>query len=193
MPNVHEPVYNEAYKPDFTKSGKEMLVDLINYANRNTLYKPLEASKVMFSNPVAIQGNCNTKIIIDDAVGYRGFENKVDIQYNRLDINQVVLNLYFNGTLEMDRLDEFYTTKEISDIVKRHIGIYLSPDEIKIEELPNSDSKDVKVRVHVLPNSIAYIGGFDITFVARPIRLDTGIINTVYPKSFMPPKRHGLG
>ena len=184
------------YKPDFSKTGKEMLVDLINWANRNTLIKPLNAGEVYFSHPLSLPSNsdCNTSITIDNAVWYRGFEHPTKIQYNRLDLTLLARSLHFSFDIEVEDTNRYTTARNLIPLINQTLNIHLEENDIKYELLDNADKNGcIQVVMKVADNSIAFTGELRFKLSPKPIRLDTGIVNTKFTKSFRPPNVYGLG
>ena len=195
------------YKPNFTKSGKAMLVDLINWGNRNSLVKPLVADEVWFSKPVKLTQDkeCNTAIRIEKAIGFRGFEEPKEIEYNRMDIDQVAKLRYFTGEIESELITAWEKDRNNLTIFKA-LTCTLINDALNIglvnedigevvtvkKQSANNEPIEYNVTVHIADESIAYFGELQFVLRDRPIRLDTGIKKTRFTRSFMPFKTHGL-
>lgn len=193
------------YIPDFTKTGKELLVDLLNYANTNSLMKPLEAEKIWFTKPVKLVNDksCNTRISISDAVGYRGFEYPTDIEYNRLDIYQLAMEKGFSQKVYIDKPEEVKTTRDLLPYLWEVFKVKLIDEDIINQSLNLSEhfadqSKEGEENIRLFfplqisDDSIAYYGSLTLCLVPKPIRLDTVIRKTRLPYSFVQIQRGGL-
>lgn len=128
------------YQADFTKSGKEMLVDLINWGNRNTLLKPLRAETTWFTHPVEVKecsNGCNTAIRFAEVSGYRDAANPLEIEYNRVNIDQVAKFIGFDFALTLPLASETYPdTHSLLDPLYKILKIKLLPEDIINEPLP---------------------------------------------------------
>lgn len=189
----------DVYTPDFTKSGKEMLIELINWGNRHTMTKPLEADKVWFTKPkkLSLDNACNTAIRFEKAIGYRGMEYPQDIEYNRIDISQLAKVMGFDGEVALsvgDRNTYSSIHTILADLYKV-FKVKLLPEDIVDEYIPVNEiisENPLTITLRVNDNSIAYYGQLELKLIPREIRLDTVVRNMRYEHSFQPPRRYGL-
>lgn len=193
------------YIPDYTKTGKELLVDLLNYANSGSLLKPIRHNQIWFSKPVKLERDqeCNTKISISEAVGYNGFEYPSDIEYNRLDIYQLALQLGFGFKIYVDKPLQIDSTRDLLEPLYQRFKVKLVLEDIIDEPLNikqalltaienKADTIEIPITIRISDESIAYYGELPIVVSPKPIRLDTVIRKTRLPYSFVQIQRGGL-
>lgn len=197
-------IYNP-YIPDYTKPGKEMLIDLINWANRKTMTKVLTPENVWFTRPVKNprESDCNTSIRIQAVTGYNQQEHPTPIEYNRLDIRQVMSKLGFEGYLEIEDITQLKYTTDLLKVLLKTVNIGLTIDDIEFEYIDTDtllpqfkqsvdDENYVKIDLNISEYSIAYYGKLTIELRPKNISLDTAIREVRFPYSFNQWHRNGL-
>lgn len=194
------------YIPDYTKTGKELLVDLLNYANCESLSKPLDANNIWFTTPICLPKghDCNTAITISKAVGYAGWEYPTDIEYNRLDIYQLALEKGFGFKVYVDKTEGLVRTKDLLKPLFEVFKVKLIEEDIvdeylidirrTLEKAVDKNELDIEIpfTLKISHESIAYYGELPLKILPRPIRLDTVIRKTKLPYSFVQIQRGGL-
>lgn len=190
---------HEDYVADFSKTGKEMLVDLINWVNRNSMTRMLKHDEVEFSHPKRLPHYCdvNSAIRIRKVIGYSLSTKSEEIHYNRVDLNQVltVLGFDFNLVLPISE-KQVINTVDLLEPLNEKAKIKLLPMDIVNEEIllewdkENLD-KGIKVTLNVSDISIAYYGKVTLTILPKLIDLGHVVKKTIY-KPFMPPFRYGF-
>lgn len=199
-------IYNP-YIPDFSKSGKEMLIDLINWANRKTMSTVLTSENVWFTKPLKNprESDCNTSIRFQHVKGYAEQEHPTTIEYNRLDIKQVAKLVGFEGYIELDKpiTDIKYTSdllKPLFEVMKVKLELedivyeYIDTQNL-LEQFKKSIEDENYVTVELKINeeySIAYYGSLKIELRPKKVALDTAIRETRFPYSFNRWHRNGL-
>lgn len=190
---------HEDYMADFTKSGKEMLVDLINWVNRNSMTRMLEHDKVEFSHPVRLPHYCdvNTAIRFRKVHGYSLSVNSEEIHYNRVDLNQVLTVLGFDFTLVLPIVEnQVINMVDLLEPLNEKAKIKLLPMDVNNDTLLLTWDKETmengfKVTLTVSDISIAYYG--KITLTIKPKQIDLGhVVKKKIYKPFMPPYRYGF-
>lgn len=185
------------YQADFTKSGKEMLIDLINWGNRNTLLKPLRAETTWFTHPVAVKEHnhgCNTTIRFAEVAGYRDAANPHEIEYNRVNIDQVAKFIGFDFVLTLPIGKVTYPdTHSLLEPLYNVLKIKLLPEDVINESLGSLTITEVEgekvypnIELKITPESIAYYGKLKFEIRPEVVTLDTAIRDTYYPTSFQP-------
>lgn len=193
------------YIPDYTKTGKELLIDLINWSNRQTLSTPLKAETTWFTKPVKNPrgSDCNTSIRFSNVIGFRTSENPIIIDYNRLNIKQLALQLGFDGQVEVDRVEENMLVSDLLESLFKAFPVKLTTDDIEntfiiseeeIKQFKQSvkDGNYIKVTIKISDFSIAYLGDLEITLIPKHLKLDTAITSMRLPYSFKSWHRNGL-
>lgn len=200
------------YQADFTKPGKEMLIDLINWVNRESMTTMLKPNMTFFTHPVKLTDNedMNTKIKFARVVGFNIPQDTQEIHYNRVDINQVAKSKNFNFVIFLNPSKNYNTTHDILDDFFKQANIRLVEDDVELEGIHIDFSESAKrlaefgddfideykedsiyprLTLNISEYSIAYYGS--ITFQVRPRPLN---INNVVPikklKPFMPAIQH---
>lgn len=202
----------ENYQADYRKCGKEMLIDLINWANRRYMTTTLKPDSTHFSTPKVLEGkDVNTMISITQADGLYVPKETETIEYNRVDINQVAKSLHFDGVLFLDFVPDKkeYNTLDILDALYKVVPIKLLEEDVIVETFnidknePSYDTtkedynpnkvKGIQFNIKMSPSSIAYIGTLELEIRPRPIHIETAIRKTRYTHSFQPWRHYGLG
>ena len=188
---------------DFKKPSKHMLIDLINWANRKSMTTRLEYDQVLFSTPAkAAEGSdMNTLIRFTKVAGYK-LTGDEEIQYNRLDIDQLAKLMNFTGSLQLDPNITYKTMLDILPALFEQFPIYLDENDIHADELridfryidPDHRGEEgygIPVVLRVKDESIGYYGKLILEIHPKPIRLKTAIQTTAMP-GFVYTPTHGL-
>nr|DAT15807.1 MAG TPA: Putative virion structural protein [Caudoviricetes sp.] len=190
-----------SYKSDFTKTGKEMFIDLLNWANRNTMATLLRSDDVVLSDPVSLprESNMNTAIRLVHVAGFMLTEETRQIEYNRLDIDQLAKVLNFSYRLELSQGKEYKTTLDILDDLFKIFKVKLTTDDVEEKPLDIDFTKEeadanegIRVHLAMKPTSVAYTGDLYISVFPKPVDIRTNIRTTVLG-GFMFPRTYGLG
>lgn len=165
---------------DYSKPGKQLLVELINESNKELMTKPLNPDMVIFSKPVKQPkgSDVNTSIRITAISGFKGWEHPVDIEYNRIDINQLKYYFDFDGSLFIDILKDIKETKDLLPFLYNTFKVYLDETDIVNEKLELDSTTINSVKLQMSDDCIAYHGVLCLNVSTRPIRIDTAIRNT---------------
>lgn len=186
---------------DFKKPSKEMLIDLINFANRNSMTTLLSKDNTVFTNPVENPKNSdmNTSIRFAKVNGYR-LTGDEEIHYNRLDINQLAKIMNFTGELEIDTRQNYKTTLDLLPQLFNSFKVYLDENdveedniEINFKDVSEEEFKKfgIDLILRIKPQSIGYYGQLIITVKPKPINLSTAIRTTAM-RGFVYHPTHGL-
>lgn len=197
------------YVADFTKSGKEMLIDLLNWSNAEGMTTLFTPDTIFFTRPSKLnEEGLNTSINIARAIGFHIPQDTQEIKYNRLDINQVADGLGFGRIILVDTNKEYKSTHDLLDQLYEVFKVKLLPEDVIDEPIdvvfkPNTNTEDMvdaykqinypKITLRIADDSIAYLGKLTITLQPKPINIKTTIKQRVFRKSFMPPYPWGLG
>ena len=205
-----EEIEYENYCPDFTKPGKEMLIDLLNYANRNNMQSLLTPETVFFTDPKSLDKNCemNTSIRIAKVLGFYIPQDSEEIHYNRVDIAQVCKIKHFNHVIYLK--EGLLTKEEVVHAFNDASKIKLVLEDVDFTEVELSFKGLEKVRyaIHDLVDeyqedyiypkltitmsskSIAYYGKMEVE--VRPVKANIdNVLKVRKLKPFIPPFRGG--
>lgn len=187
----------------YQKPSKQMLVDLINFANRTSMTTTLKSDDVVFSAPVKAPegGRTNTIIRFTSVKGYK-LTGDEEIHYNRLDIDQLASLMNFDGIVEIDNREKNYeTTLDLLPELYERFKVYLDQDDIYEDKLDldftsitvpkDDDMYGILVTIRVKPTSIGYYGNLQVLVRPKAITLRTAI-RTTYMPGFVFPGTHGL-
>ena len=198
------------YIPDYTKSGKEMLIDLINWGNSSSMVAPLTVNNTFFTKPCKLEheADLNTSITLAKVIGFHIPQDSETIYYNRLDINQLALALGFSFELYVDTakpitctydlLEPLYETFKVKllqeDVVNESLDIKdkLMITSVNVDRIDGYKPDYPEVTLTMSDESIAYLGKLTFTVKPKPINIKTAITNRRFKRSFRPPNVYGL-
>lgn len=196
---------------DLSKKPKKMLIDLINYSNKQYMACTLKYDTTLFCNPVKVEGQpYNTRIRFAGVDGYCIDDKTPDIEYNRLDINQIAISNYFdfklkftsNLSIKLLNHENIYTVDllpQLNEVLK----INLSEEDIVNEKLTHLTKRccggkinlgelyDKKVKITMSDSNLAFIGTLEVRLQPEPIRIENDVRNYQLG-DFMPYPTHGL-
>lgn len=186
---------------DFKKPSKEMLIDLINFANRNSMTTLLTKDNTVFTDPVFNPkgSDMNTSIRFAKVTGYR-LTGDEEIHYNRLDIEQLAKIMNFTGEIEIDPKKEYKTVLDLLPYIYETFKVYLDENdveddniELNFRDLSEEEFKKygAGVILRIKPKSIGYYGQLVLTVKPKSINLNTAIRTTVM-HGFVYHPTHGL-
>lgn len=187
---------------DFSKPSKEMLIDLINYANRQSMTTLLTSKNTVFTDPVENPkgSDTNTSIRFAKVEGYK-LNGDEEIHYNRLNIEQLARVMGFDGTFEIDMKYKHKTVLDILPQLLETFKIYLDENDVEDDniELNFKDVTEEEIEkygvnfiLRIKPQSIGYYGRLVLTAKPKPIKLETAI-QTKVMRGFVYHPTHGLG
>lgn len=204
--------------PDLTKPSKEILIDMINWANRYTTTTELKPDTTYFTDPVKLVGqDTNTHIRLAKVFGFYIPQGTEDIYYNRMDINQIAKQMLFDHVVYLDYFKEYKKASDILPELFEVFKVYLDVDDIIDFDL-NIDFKDILFKLDQMrrnPNDdyidayakyefpeitlkineekcIGYLNGLTLSLQPKPIHIRHAIQKNTLRTSFMPYPRHGL-
>lgn len=198
------------YIPDFTKSGKEMLIDLINWGNSDSMVFPLTVDNTFFTKPCRLttEADLNTAITLAKVIGFHIPQDSDTIYYNRLDINQLALSLGFHFQVMVDTSKPLNTTHDLLEALYEVFKVKLLPEDVVEEPISIKDTllnKTIypdridgykpdypEVTLTIADDSIAYLGKLTFTVMPKPVNIKTAIRTRRFKRSFRPPNVYGL-
>lgn len=186
---------------DFSKPSKEMLIDLINYANRQSMTTLLTSKNTVFTDPVENPkgSDTNTSIRFAKVKGYK-LNGDEEIHYNRLNIEQLARVMGFDGTFEINMKYKHKTVLDILPQLLETFKIYLDENDVENDniELNFKDVTEEEIEkygvsfiLRIKPQSIGYYGQLVLTAKPKPIKLETAI-QTKVMRGFVYHPTHGL-
>lgn len=111
------------YVPDFTLTGEEHLLALINQTNEKTY----TFSEIYFEVPTpnGPGSQYNTSCIVRTVPG-SGYKNSTTIQYNRLDMNTM-----FTGAITLN-IDSTANIQTVLDRILTEYGLNITTDDVSL-------------------------------------------------------------
>ena len=202
------------YQADFTKTGKEMLIDLLNWVNRESMTSMLRPNMTFFTRPTKLDDDedMNTKIKFARVVGFNIPQDTQEIHYNRVDINQVAKTQGFNFVLFLDPSKKYNTTHDLLDDFFKQAKVRLIEEDVVLEDIKidfaessrrlkefgddfideyKEDSIYPRLTLTMTDYSIAYYGKVTFQVRPRPININNVVVVKKL-KPFMPPVKHGI-
>lgn len=153
------------------KPSKDLVLELINKANTETLAKPLTFEDVDFSNPRQVEDGLegrNTEI----DVSLKESSNELDtvpVSYWRI----ALAELFMNDNALLPSMSAPSNVTELITALNNFHGLALSLEDVEDETFANTDLP-MTITLKALPGSFAYTGEVDLT-ISRA--LDSLIVN----------------
>lgn len=185
----------------FHKPSKHMLVDMINWANKDRITTVLNYDDTIFTDPVALPegSDMNTVIRFAKVKGYRVGPDTKEIQYNRLDIDQLSKVLVFAGEIEIPFSHEIKKVSDLLPALYEAFPVYLDKEDIVDHVLDltvfNTNNKDftgVPIVLKMSDSCIGYIGELKFNVVPKSFEI-TEVFETTSLRGFSYPRTYGLG
>lgn len=136
---------------DYTKSPRDIVVDLINADNGTHLV----AADLAFGVPVAtLQPGAerNTKLPITGLVA-RGYKSTVEVKYNRVDIDSVP-----QGRSREFPFDQIVTVQDLVVAINAAYQINLTAEDFELDTPP---AAGLSGTLRMKPGSLVYFGTLD--------------------------------
>jgi hypothetical protein len=148
---------------NFSKPSRELLIDLLNYAHGYDLPYAMFTFGVprTLSAPEQAEYGRNTELRLEAAPN-SGYDNHVDVRYNRIDLNRLFKNAVLVGVDE-----NFNNSMEALALVNAKYGLSIAPSEIV-----SINAVDFQVAIEISQSEV-YLPG---TRIVVAINIDEQII-----------------
>lgn len=212
---------DEVFQPDFTRTSRQLLIDLINFTNRDSLIRKIKENEIEITPPYRnneLKG-FNTVVGITHLEGHHIPMTQEDIHYNRIYINQFRELTYAPSTLIISNESDIKRKVDLLPYINEALKINLTEDDIVDEPLTLDFSSQIKEifmserRVTsaadraehlsriVYPETMikineekSYVWLGEVSFTLKPkdLYIRQGVTKRQLFPSFMPHKRYNL-
>lgn len=165
---------------NFSKTPKEIVVDLINYDNVGANITP---ELVVLGLPTLATGEtppANTDLEVTAAEG-SGYSGSVVVQYNRLQLQDFIGARGIVGGLQLP-VGDATMYADLIDEINVALGINLTVDDYidgAIGAWAGEPNETKEITITVAADSLVFVGSLTLTLVAEDIPLNSVITTTL--------------
>lgn len=175
---------------DLTQTGPALIFEMVNRLNPNPPKGTFSASNVTLGVPTTLTNDISGKnaTLLLTAVPGQGYLSTLPINYNRLDIRQVLIAKHVPDVRLTN--NSFQKSVDLLPLINSTYNLNLQASDVVNETLPADDPSsptgDIAYTLKIDPASLAYFGQLPLTLQAPSLDMARALKMNVL-NGFVPP------